>query len=585
MDEYILHLAENRQRRGFLSFLRKLARSITKLKPRHDLASQIKDIKRTIRDIKERADRYGFSSLEHGSSSKTEEKGYDDPRVVSLFMEEDEVVGIDSTKEELIHRLITGKSNRTVTSLVGMGGCGKATLAKTVYDNPKVFEHYDCRAWVSVSQSYKIEDIFRRMIKELCHTRKEFALEGIDTMDQNSLIHMLKEYLLQKRYLIVFDDVWRTDFWSIVKLALPKNSKGSQIIVTTRKEDVASFCKESSWDHVCKLKPLIEEEAWKLFCMKAFQRDFDGCCPPELETVSRAIVKKCEGLPLAIVTIGALLSTKSKDASEWQRFYDSLGSQLERNLHLTNVTKILLLSYHDLPYYLKPCFLYFGIIPEDYEITRGRLIRLWIAEGFIQEQKGKTLEEVAEEWLTELIHRSLVQVSETKLDGRIKKCQVHDLVHEIILVKCEELGFCQVLKEAYPSWDNETRRWSIQMRNITNKDWETMSSTKSRIRSVFVFSVGELPKQQLLGTLAGNFKLVKVLDLQGAPLDQLHKEVGNLLHLRYLSIKRTKVKIIPKSIGNLHNLQTLNLAYSQVDLLQIGILSRLRNCGIFLEVS
>ncbi|KAF7151382.1 hypothetical protein RHSIM_Rhsim02G0080700 [Rhododendron simsii] len=86
MDEYILHLAKNRQRRGFLDFLRKLARSITKLKPRHDLASQIEDIKRIIRDIKERADRYGFSSIEHGSSSKTEEKGYDDPHLRHLIV-------------------------------------------------------------------------------------------------------------------------------------------------------------------------------------------------------------------------------------------------------------------------------------------------------------------------------------------------------------------------------------------------------------------------------------------------------------------------------------------------------------------
>ncbi|XP_058201506.1 disease resistance protein RPM1-like [Rhododendron vialii] len=103
-----------------------------------------------------------------------------------------------------------------------------------------------------------------------------------------------------------------------------------------------------------------------------------------------------------------------------------------------------------------------------------------------------------------------------------------------------------------------------------------MSSTKSRIRSVFVFSVGELPKQQLLGTLAVNFKLLKVLDLQGAPLDKLHEAVGNLLHLRYLSVKRTKVEIIPKSIGNLQNLQTLNLKDSQVSMLQIVIFSRLR---------
>ncbi|XP_058202691.1 putative disease resistance protein At1g59780 [Rhododendron vialii] len=110
-----------------------------------------------------------------------------------------------------------------------------------------------------------------------------------------------------------------------------------------------------------------------------------------------------------------------------------------------------------------------------------------------------------------------------------------------------------------------------------------MSSTKSRIRSIFVFSVGELPKKQLLGTLAGNFKLLKVLDLQGARLDQLHEEVGNLLHLRYISVKGTEVKIVPKSIGNLHNLQTLNLKDSQVSVLQIGILSKLRNLRHLIE--
>ncbi|XP_058201498.1 disease resistance protein RPM1-like [Rhododendron vialii] len=575
IDEYILLLAENRQRRGFISFLRKLSHSISKLKPQHDIASQIQDIKINIGEIKKRADRYGFSSLELGSSRKTEEKVLDDPRVASLFIEEDEVVGIESTEEELIHRLLNRESNRTVTSLVGMGGCGKTTLAKKIFDNQKVVELFDCKAWVSVSQSYKTEDIFRRVMKQICQARKECAREGTDLMDQNSLIHMLREYLLEKRYLIVFDDVWSTDFWRFVKLALPKNSKGSQIIVTTRIQHVASFCKESSSDHVCKVEALIEEEAWKLFCMKTFQQDFGGRCPPELEKVSHAIVRKCEGLPLAIVTIGALLSTKSKVASEWQRFYDSFGSELERNLDLSNVTKIVLLSYDDLPYYLKPCFLYFGIIPEDYQITRGRLIRLWIAEGFIEGQKGKTLEEVAEEHLTELVHRSLVQVSKTELDGRIKRCQVHDVVHEIIVAKCDELSFCQVLGEADQSWNNETRRWSIHLRNITNKDLKTMSSSKSRIRSVFLFSVGEIPKEQLLGTLARNFKLLKVLDLEDAPLDQLHEDVGNLLHLRYLSVKRTKVKIIPKSIGNLHNLQTLNLKDSQVSVLQIGILSKL----------
>ncbi|KAL7219708.1 hypothetical protein ACSBR2_012716 [Camellia fascicularis] len=383
-------------------------------------------------------------------------------------------------------------------------------------------------------------------------------------MDQNSLIDNVRGYLLQKRYEIIFDDVWRTDFWRFIKHALPKTSKGSRVIITTRNKEVASFCKESSVDYVYEIQSLPENEAWRLFCMKAFQWDFGGVCPSELEKVSREIVRKCEGLPLAIVTIGGLLSTKNRVVSEWKKFYDSLGSQLERNPNLTRIKKIVLLSYHNLPYFLKPCFLYFGIIPEDYSISCGRLVRLWMAEDFIEEQKGKTLEEVAEEYLIELILRNLVHVSSTKINGRVKKCRVHDVVREIILSKSEELSFCHVLADEDSSLNNQSQRLSMHMKNRMDKVLE--SRHISRIRSFFLFAVGELPNKSLLGELAENFKLLKVLDLQDAPLDQLHEEVGNLLHLRYLS-----VKTIPKSIGKLQNLQTLNLKYSLVFELPIEI--------------
>ncbi|CAL5394932.1 unnamed protein product [Camellia sinensis] len=383
-------------------------------------------------------------------------------------------------------------------------------------------------------------------------------------MDQNLLTDNIRGYLLQKRYEIVFDDVWRTDFWRFIKHALPKNSKGSRVIITTRNKEVASFCKESSLDYVYEIQPLPENEAWRLFCMKAFQWDFGGVCPSELEKVSREIVRKCEGLPLAIVAISGLLSTKIRVVSEWQKFYDSLGSELERNPNLTSIKKIVLLSYHNLPYFLKPCFLYFSIIPEDYSINCGRLVRLWMAEGFIEEQKGKTLEEVAEEYLIELILRNLVQVSSTKIDGRVKNCRIHDVVREIILSKSEELSFCHVLADEDSSLNNQSRRLSMHMKNIMDKVQE--STHISRIRSFFLFAVGELPNKSWLGELAANFKLLKVLDLQDAPLDQLHEEVGNLLHLRYLS-----VKTIPKSIGKLQNLQTLNLRRSLVFELPIEI--------------
>ncbi|KAL7176948.1 hypothetical protein ACSBR2_030308 [Camellia fascicularis] len=561
IDEYILlHLAKQQPRRFsfIIRYFRKVTHSITRLKQRHEIASQIQDIKTKICEIKERADRYKFSSSAPEQSSGTKDDNWHDPRLASLYPEKDEVVGIEYTTDELIKELLEEESQREVISIVGMAGVGKTTLAKKVYDSQQVDAHFDCKAWFSISQSYKPDELLKTMIKKL--SEKEVPLDkGIDSMDQKSLIDKLREYLKEKRYAIVFDDVWKADFWEFIRCSLPENSKGSRIIITTRNEKVAASSVEPSMKNVHKLQPLSQEEAWKLFCKKAFR----GYCPPELEEVSHEIVRKCEGLPLAIVAIGALLSIKQKVISEWRKFCDSLGSELERNL--ASIKKIVLFSYNDIPHYLKSCFLCFGIIPEDYSISSGRLIRLWIAEGLVEERKGNTLEEVAEEYLTELIDRCLVQVSTTKFDGRVGECRVHDVVREIILSMLEEFSFCQLMEEENSSFNDETRRLSMHMHYCSmDKVMESIIKSPLAIRSVFLFQVGELPKKPLLGTLAANFKLLKTLDLQDAPLDQLHEEVGNLFLLRYLSIRSTQVETIPKSIGKLQNLQTLDLKYSLV---------------------
>ncbi|KAH7510769.1 hypothetical protein FEM48_ZijujUnG0090600 [Ziziphus jujuba var. spinosa] len=197
--------------------------------------------------------------------------------------------------------------------------------------------------------------------------------------------------------------------------------------------DVPNFCKISPSFRVHELQRLRDDNPWKLFCKKVFQPDCAGQCPPHLEQLSHKIVDKCEGLPLAIVAIAGLLSTKKKTTVEWQKLHNSLSSELDSNLHLRIIMKILSLSYFDLPYHLKSCFLYFGMYPEDYSIRCSRLIRQWIAEGFVNQKKDKTLEEVALEYLTELIHRNLVQVSWVDLKGRIRTCRIHDLLREHFL--------------------------------------------------------------------------------------------------------------------------------------------------------
>jgi disease resistance protein RPM1 len=568
IDEYVLHMAQHRHQQSLIGFLHMIGNIFKKLKPRHDISTKIQDIKISIREIKERSERYGSRFIEQGSSSSESNVTWHDPRVGSLFIEEDEVVGIESTRDELVSWLVGGASKRSVISIVGMGGIGKTTLAKKVYENELVKGHFDCPIWITVSQSYNVQKILMSMIKQV-YCENEMTPWKIDMIDEITLISQLRKCLQQKRYVVVFDDVWKTEFWEIVKHALPCNDRGSRIIVTTRSDLIGVSCKESLFDQVHKLQPLSQDKAWELFCRKAFQSEFQRCCPKELLKISMDIVKKCEGLPLAIVAIGGLLSTKEKMSFEWKKLHDSLSSELECNPHLTNITKILSFSYHDLPCYLKSCYLYFGIFPEDYSITGERLLFLWVAEGFIKEKKGTPLEDVANEYLMELIQRNLVQVSLGKPDRELfKKYRIHDLLHETILLKARELNFSQVLESLDTTSPGKSRCLSIH--NAREDVFET--SEYSRVRSVFLFNINEMPKS-FIGKLFKKFKLLKVLDFEDAPIDYLPQEVGNLFHLKYLSLRRTKVKILPKSVGRLHNLQTLSVNETAVRELPIEIFS------------
>lgn len=167
IDEYILHIAQHRHEKGFVAFLHKISSLLKNLKPHHEIATKIQDIKILVRDIKEQSERYGFNSSEQGSRTNAENATWHDPRGGSLFIEDGEVVGIESTRDELISWLVGGPSRRSVISVVGMGGIGKTTLAKKVYENDSVKGHFDCRVWITVSQSYNMKKILMTMTKHI----------------------------------------------------------------------------------------------------------------------------------------------------------------------------------------------------------------------------------------------------------------------------------------------------------------------------------------------------------------------------------------------------------------------------------
>ncbi|PNY00065.1 NBS-containing resistance-like protein [Trifolium pratense] len=574
IDEYNMYVGEAPKinHSGFIAKFQTLPNMIKSMKWRYQMASEIQDIKSSLVKIKERGQRYVVKS-ESGSSRSRGSKAarFGDPPMALYFNEEEtQLVGFESQREEMVRCLVEGTDECSVVSIVGMGGLGKTTFAKLVFEDQRVKKHFDCRSFITVSQSYNMRGLLIEMINKFCKDSNEPIPKGLQMSDGHKLITHVGQYLDSKRYLVLFDDVWKVNFSDEIQHALIGSNTGSRIIVTTRRMHVAEYFKKSFPVHIHKLQPLSPEKASELFCNKVFR----GKCPKELGDMSHELVQICGGLPLAIVAIAGLLSTKPKTVLEWRQVNRNIRMELDRNVHMTHLRKILSLSYDDLPYHLKSCLLYFGIYPEHYTIKRKRLTRQWMAEGFVRCEESRNLEEVAEEYLTELIHRSLVQVSKVSFDGKVKSCRVHNLLREVIIRKMQDLSFCHLMHE-----DDEqetvgiTRRFSIT--SISNN--VLRSKSNSGIRAIFVFDKGELPKG-FMDELCTKFELLKVLDFENSLLSSIPDDLGNLFHLRYLNLNSTKVKVLPRSIGKLVNLETLDLRQTKVHELprEINKLTKLR---------
>ena len=199
---------------------------------------------------------------------------------------------------------------------------------------------------------------------------------------------------------------------------MPDNDVGYTIITTNVAEQAGGSYK---------LKPLSSNNSWKLFFRRVFgnknkdnNEETKKCPDDELAEVSDIILKKCAGVPLAIITMASLVACKARNKLESYEVYNSIGTGMENNMDVENMRKILSFSYYELPCHLRSCLLYLSMFPEDFKINKDRLIRLWIAEGFIQcEEHGKSLFELGEFYFNELINRSMIQLIQTGADLRL----------------------------------------------------------------------------------------------------------------------------------------------------------------------
>lgn len=424
------------------------------------IALNVQRIKSDLSEINKRTEEENKSSSEQvqdqeKSSNSTSTRN---PDVTWKKLQRNPTISEDQTKttvgfafeaasDKLIGWLEDGRTECTVMVVAGMPGQGKTILAKKIFHNEKVVERFECSAWINVSDYDDPKQFFRFMLQQFYDQVEESPPYGLPTMVLQSLKKEVKKYLRKKRFVLFFDDVWNKNFWREIEHAVSDNRNGSRIIITTRNKEVGKACQIATIAEVHEMQLLTEKESLELFRQTVSRPGSKrGLSPKQIKELSSEIYERCKGLPLGIVAIGKHVSVHQKDAFKWK-------SKIEE----TGITKTFCLSYDNLPHHLQPCFLYFGIYPQDYEVKSKRLIRQWIAEGFVKYEMKKTLEEVAEEYLTSLVDRNLVQVSSFTIDGKPRSCHVHYLVHDMILRKFEDLSFCRCINEDSHSQPDESK--------------------------------------------------------------------------------------------------------------------------------
>jgi hypothetical protein len=504
---------------------------------RHEVAVKVRSLNKRIENILR--DKV-FSSLTHtqpaGNISAQELRR-------SSNLVEPNLVGKEVTRacKKVVDLVLSHKEDKSYKlAIVGTGGVGKTTLAQKIYNDQKIKGTFNKHAWICVSKN---NISYVALLKEVLRYIGVSQDQGESVGElQINLASAIKD----TSFFLVLDDVWQSNTWTDL-LRTPLHAAATGIVLVTTRLDTIAM--EIGVNDTHRVQLMSVDVGWELLWKSMNINEEKEV--QNLRDIGTEIVQKCGGLPLGIKLIARVLASKDQKENEWKKILRKDAWSMS-NLPY-EIKGALYLSYEELPHYLKQCFVYCAMFPEDAVIFRDHLVRMWVAEGFIDEKDDQLLEDTAEEYYCELIHRNLLQSDLSVFDH--SRCRVHDLLRQLACYLSREECFIGDPESIGVNILSKIRRISV----FTAKDMVVLPSMDKEKYKVRTWRTSYDRSLIVDNTIFRRLTYIRVLDLADSRVQSIPSCIGSLIHLRLLNLYATDISYLPESICQLINLQILNL--------------------------